>query len=171
MDLIYLRKHAEKLKQRLENESYNPILVPTQINALHSAQSIVIPTILGRDVRKYIRPLNQTMIDYPYPSDSNENVLEWELFFLHLGCKPATLHISKKHLFDSVLILPSFTTYSTKACILAEKILPYQSDETLVALQQFPILCSNNIISPVSATHDQTLINDMQLLPSLQIPS
>ncbi|CAF1336042.1 unnamed protein product [Didymodactylos carnosus] len=88
--------------------------------------------------------------------------------------KPQLLILNYRSKFECKVLyssnLPSFTSYSCVSAKLAEEILYYQSEKILVSLQQFPILCSNEMVSPVSATYDQTLINGLELLPSLDIP-
>ncbi|CAF1463535.1 unnamed protein product, partial [Didymodactylos carnosus] len=76
MDLIYLRKNIEELKRLLQNELYNSILIPIKNNTLHSAQNVTILTILGRHISKYLHPLNEKTIIFPYPLDDEDDILQ-----------------------------------------------------------------------------------------------
>ncbi|CAF1046756.1 unnamed protein product [Rotaria sp. Silwood1] len=172
-DLFYLRSRLDRF------DKSTPLLVP--INGTLSItliQNTILPTLFGVDIRSFIPRATSPFIHHPY-YDTHEsqliNHLQWEYFFLEMNCHRPSIQLAKDYTVDQLPLLPSFTMLTDeKWTRLSESILLAQTQTTQACLHQFPIVSESNTeqqISPISATFDETMVPDLPSLPHITVPS
>ncbi|CAF4702167.1 unnamed protein product [Rotaria sp. Silwood1] len=172
-DLLYLRSRLDKFDKSAS------LLVP--INGASSftlIQNAILPTIFGVDIRSFIPSITSPVIYYPYYGTHEShliNDLQWEYFFLEMNCQRSSIQLPKDYKIDQLPLLPSFTKLTDeKWTQLSELILLAQTQTTRECLRQFPIVSESNTeqqISPISATFDETMVTDLLSLPRIIVPS
>ncbi|CAF3386954.1 unnamed protein product [Rotaria sp. Silwood1] len=172
-DLFYLKCHLNKL------DKSTPFLVPVfGTSTLIPIQNAILPTILGIDIRSFIHPTNSSIIAFPYHHVHHSqlfNILQWEHFLLEMNCQRASIYLPINYSIIKLPFLPTLTMFTDEKCVqLAELILSYQKENTKDCLRQFPIVDDSKSvqqISPISATFDEMIVQDLPSLPRITIPS
>ncbi|CAF5059355.1 unnamed protein product, partial [Rotaria sp. Silwood1] len=92
-----------------------------------------------------------------------------------MNCHRPSIQLAKDYTVDQLPLLPSFTMLTDeKWTRLSESILLAQTQTTQACLHQFPIVSESNTeqqISPISATFDETMVPDLPSLPHITVPS
>ncbi len=172
-DLLYLKSHKDQL-----NKS-TPFLVPVNgTQNFATIQRAILPTILGTDIRAFMYPHTLPIIRFPYHKADRHHlidILQWEHFLLEMNCQRPSICLPQNYSITKLPLLPSFTILNDEKCArLGELILSAQTENTKDCLRQFPIVADSTTdqqISPVATTFDETIVRDLPSLPRITIPS
>jgi hypothetical protein len=172
-DLHFLQSHQDELEQTVV------LLVPIgQSSSLALIQNVVLPTVLGIDIRTLMNSTELSTIAYPYYTGHNDaliNHLQWEYFFLKMNCQQVSICLPQTLSTSQLPLLPSFSSFvDVNSARLAEFILSAQSLTTQNSLRQFPMLAytdNEQQIVPVSAIFDETIVIDQSSLPCISLPT
>ena len=171
-DLLYLKSHLDKVSRS------TPFLIPiTETSSLALLQTVILPTIFGVDIRPYLRPGTSSTIYFPYVGEYGQSLianLQWEHFFLEMGCQRPLLNLPSDGDVTDSQRLPLFAIFANEEYVrLGQLILSAHSDDTKHDLRRFPIVASlstDTSINSVSATFDEKIVHDVPLLPRIAVP-
>jgi hypothetical protein len=172
-DLFYLQSRLHLLN------TSNRFLVPVNgTSSLTAIQNAVLPTILGVDIRLFMYATTSPIVLFPYYGVHHNQLidnLQWEYFLLEMNCQRPSIHLPLDYTITQVPLLPSFSMFTDEKCArFGELILSFQTENTRDCLRQFPIVDNSNSeqqISPVSATFDESIVRDLPSLPRITLSS
>lgn len=166
-DLVYLRSNRDQLQETIG------FLVPVKGRSCFlNIQRATLPTILGVPLEKFLVEGDLHVIDYPYyETNSEDDVLKWEMFFLQMGCQKPMIHLPEGYKISELPLLRSFSMFPDVK--LAEKIFSSHLIETQRNFCKFPICVHENgeeKFCPVAATFDKSIVSNFEFLPQVDVP-
>ena len=172
-DLVYLQSRLGRFDRSA------PLVVPIDGSTNFALiANVILPTIFGVNVQKFIASTTSPLVRLPYYTANDHrltNHLQWEHFLLQMNCQRPAISLPEEYKIDQLPLLPSFTMFlDEKSARLGESVLAAQAPATQECLRHFPIHASAKTeeqISPVSTTFDETIAADLPSLPRVTLPS